>query len=280
MLDPQEEAAFNHNGRQFMKAWKYYSPAIYQSFESEQELKLPQPPLVKAPMRPGNQAIDLPRDFEALNLDANLYNLLLRRKSSRHFSQKGVSLLQLSFMLWASQGIRGIRGKSYASLRTVPSGGARHAFETYLIVQNVASLQPGLYHYLPLYHQLEYLATLDQPAQTISTSLSEQSWAAKADLIFYWSCVPHRAEWRYGISAHRVVLIDAGHITQNLYLACAALGLGTCAVAAYDQQICDALFELDGDDEFTVYAAPVGTISAADSDQEKAFYQFVEDEGL
>jgi SagB-type dehydrogenase family enzyme len=92
--------------------------------------------------------------------------------------------------------------------------------------------------------------------------------------------LPYRCEWRYGIWAHRVAVIDAGHVSQNLYLACVALGLGTCAIAAFDMAVCDALFGLDGEEEFTVYASPVGTISPADQKSEKAFYQFVEDEGL
>jgi SagB-type dehydrogenase family enzyme len=183
-------------------------------------------------------------------------------------------------MLWATQGIKDIRGKSYATLRTVPSGGARHGFETYLLVQHVKSLQPGAYHYLPLGHQLEFLHAVEDLPAAISVSLEGQSWASKASAVFYWSFLPYRCEWRYGIWAHRVALIDAGHVAQNLYLACAALGLGTCAIAAFDMAICDSLFDLDGEEEFTVYASPVGTISSADQKSEKAFYQFVEDEGL
>jgi SagB-type dehydrogenase family enzyme len=280
MLDPEEQKAYTQNGRQFMKAWRYYSDEVYKAYESDQNLKRPQPPLVKAPMRPGQAPIDLPRDFESLSMPKDAYTLMRQRKSSRYYSQGGISLLNLSFLLWASQGIRDIRGKSYATLRTVPSGGGRHAFETYLVVNRVEGLEAGLYHYLPMGHQLEFLGPVEEPKGTISASLSGQSWAAKADVIFYWSCVAYRAEWRYGISAHRVVLIDAGHVAQNLYLACAALGLGTCAIAAYDQEFCDKLFELDGQEEFMVYAAPVGTISAADQAEEKAFYKFVEDQGL
>lgn len=129
-------------------------------------------------------------------------------------------------------------------------------------------------------HQLEFLNPVQDLPAVISSSLEGQSWASKAGVIFYLSFVPYRCEWRYGIWAHRVALIDAGHVGQNLYLACAALGLGTCAIAAFDMQVCDSLFGLDGEEEFTVYASPVGTISSADQRREKAFYQFVEDEGL
>jgi len=257
---------------------KSFSTSPYQDFESDQQLKLPQPPLVKAPM--SDKALPLPRNFEDLDLKQDFISLLTERKSSRVYTRQPISLLQLSFMLWATQGIKDIRGKAYATLRTVPSGGARHGFETYLLVQNVEGLQPGAYHYLPLGHQLEFLHPVDNLPAAISDSLEGQSWAAKAGVIFYWSFLPYRCEWRYGIWAHRVALIDAGHVGQNLYLACAALGLGTCAIAAFDVAVCDSLFGLDSEDEFTVYASPVGTVSPADQKSEKAFYQFVEDEGL
>ncbi len=275
MLNPETQKKLIADGRNLMKS---YSTDSYPDFESDQDLKLPQPPLVKAAMT--DQAVPLPRNFVDLDLQQNFITLLTERKSSRVYTQLPISMLQLSFLLWATQGIKAIRGKSYATLRTVPSGGARHPFETYLLVQHVEGLRPGAYHYLPMGHQLEFLHPVEDLPSTISLSLVGQSWASKASVVFYWSFVPYRCEWRYGITAHGPALIDAGHVGQNLYLACTALGLGTCAVAAFDIQICDALFGLDGEEEFTVYAAPVGTISPADQKSEKAFYQFVEDEGL
>ncbi len=277
MLDPKLQAKIIRDARDFMK--HDFKPEL-QEFESDQDLKKPQPPLQKARMRPEAEAIKLPRNFEALEMQGNLYEVFLRRKSARVYTGEEVSLLQLSFLLWATQGVKDIRGKKYATLRTVPSGGARHGFETYLVVQNVEGLQPGKYHYLAIEHQLEYLGPLEEAGKMIASSLEGQSWAAKASVIFYWSFVPYRCEWRYGVFAHRVALIDAGHVDQNLYLACTGLGLGTCAIAAFDGAASDALFGLDGEEEFTAYTAPVGTISAKDQAAEKAFYQFVEDEGL
>jgi SagB-type dehydrogenase family enzyme len=67
-------------------------------------------------------------------------------------------------------------------------------------------------------------------------------------------------EWRYDIAAHKVIAIDAGHVCQNLYLACEAIKAGTCAVAAYNQILMDELLKVDGDDEFVIYMAPVGKV--------------------
>jgi SagB-type dehydrogenase family enzyme len=277
MLDPEKQAEIIAQGRRFMRAiWDGELAA----FESDQDLKMPQPPLVKAPMRPEVTPIDLSRNFETLDLQNDLVKVLTQRRSSRYYSQENMTLLQLSFLLWASQGIKDIRGKSYATLRTVPSGGARHPFETYLLVRDVEGLEPGKYHYLPMSHQLEFLGEFDDYTTIVNATLQGQTWAAKANVIFYWSFVAYRAEWRYGVFAHRICLVDAGHMDQNLYIACTGLGLGTCAIGAFEDSTCNALFDLDGEEEFMVYVAPVGTIQSADDRHEKAFYQDIIDQGL
>lgn len=249
-------------------------------FVSDQQQKKPQPPLVKGQMNESEAPVSLPRNFDDLRIEKPFSEILTERRSSRIFTDQPLSLLQLSFLLWASQGVKEIRGRQYATLRTVPSGGARHGFETYLIIRKCNGLRPGVYHYLPLDHELEYLHDLEDERQTISDSLCGQAWAAKASVIFYWSLCAYRCEWRYGIHAHRVALIDAGHVGQNLYLAAAGLDLGACGIAAFDDAVCSALFGLDGDEEFIVYIAPAGTVQKADKEKEQRFYQFVVDENL
>lgn len=278
-MEEKEIRARIEAGRAFLKSRAALEEES--DYQSDQEKKLPQPPLVKANMR--GEQIALPRGFEKLGLQGGLLSVILKRKSSRVYTQESMSLLELSFLLWAIQGIKEIRGKSYATLRTVPCGGARHPFETYLLVKHVEGLVPGAYHYLPMTHQLELLTPLEDEAaltDLMDKSLCGQRWAAKSNVVFYWSFVPYRSEWRYGIHAHRMIMADLGHVGENLYLACAALGLGTCGIGAYDQDLCDRTFELDGEEEFTVYSESVGTIRAEDEKEEKAFYSFVEEEGL
>ncbi|MCJ7772752.1 MAG: SagB/ThcOx family dehydrogenase, partial [Desulfobacterales bacterium] len=83
---------------------------------------------------------------------------------------------------------------------------------------------------------------------------------ATGAVTFIWTTIPYRMEWRYSLAAHRVILIDVGHVCQNLYLACEAIGAGTCAIGAYDQKGLDDLLGLDGKDEFAIYLAPVGKL--------------------
>lgn len=275
MLDEKLQQQMIDAGRRFMK---YSALDSFEEFESDQQLRLPQPPLVKANMRKAELALELPRNFKELNLKQDLIELLTERRSSRVYGGEPMNLLQLSFLLWASQGVKDIRGKSYATLRTVPSGGARHGFETYLAVQNVDELKQGLYHYLPIGHQLEFLGELPDADERITKSLCGQKWGAQANVVFYWSFVPYRCEWRYGIYAHRPALMDAGHVCENLYIACMALGIGTCAIAAFENSLCNEMFELDGEEEFMVYAAPVGCIREEDKEKEQAFYSFLKDD--
>ena len=250
----------------------------YEDYRTDQQLKRPQPPLVKAAMR--ETAIALPLDFEKLKIDNDFLHVINSRRSHRVYTQQQMTLRELSFLLWCSQGVKEIRGRSYATIRTVPAGGARHPFEVYLTVQNVEGLKNGLYHYLPMKHQIECLEEREELKDFIGRALEGQLWAAKANVVFFYSFVAYRAEWRYGIYAHRMCMADAGHVTENVYLAATAIGLGGCAVGAVDGPLCDEVFGLDGDEEFIFYCMPLGTVSEADRQKEKDFYRFVEEEGL
>ncbi|MDD7646219.1 MAG: SagB/ThcOx family dehydrogenase [Ruminococcus bromii] len=273
-LTPEEIREITLRGRAFLKQDASDEP---EGYKSDQQKMLPQPPLVKAPV--SDVLIDLPMDFKPLGLEKNLMNVIFNRCSSRVYTDEPLTLLELSFLLWATQGIKGIRGRRYATLRTVPCGGARHPFETYLLVRKVEGLEPGRYHYLPMTNQLEYLGAVENIESVLNESLCDQRWAMKSSVVFYWSFVPYRTEWRYGIFSHRGSLIDMGHVGENLYLACSATNLGTCGIGAYAQNLCDELFGLDGEDEYIIYTETVGTIRAEDKDAEKDFYKFVEEAG-
>lgn len=250
-----------------------------EEFDSDQKLLRRQPPLVKAPV--SETVVPLTREFGGLATENDFVKILQKRRSNRVFTGGTVTAAQLSLLLWATQGVKGIRGNNYATLRTVPSAGARHPFETYLYVKNVEGLKPGFYHYLPMEHSLELLgeeAQYGDCRERITGSVRGQKWVLRANVIFYYSVVPVRGEWRYAFNAHRVMMIDAGHMVENLYLACAALGLGTCAIGAVDEEIGNTLFGLDGTEEFIFYAAPVGTVSDENEAQEQEFYAFLKKE--
>lgn len=216
------------------------------------------PPLQK-PCPPDAERLRLPDGASALARTClmPLAEAVARRESVREFTAAGFSLEELSALLWATQGVRGVLSPACA-LRTVPSAGARHAFETYLAVRSVAGLAPGLYRYLPFGGELVRLASDPGIGRKAAAACLGQDFVAEAAATFFWTAIPARMEWRYGLAAHKVIAVDAGHVCQNLYLACTAMGAGACAIAAYDQDACDRLLGVDGDEEFTVYIAAAG----------------------
>ncbi|MHC4278140.1 MAG: SagB/ThcOx family dehydrogenase [Planctomycetota bacterium] len=224
---------------------------------TDQNIGVPPPPIEK-PYHKDKEVIPLIPPSDLADLYAiTLQSAITQRKSRRRFKGESISLTELSFLLWATQGIRKTIDYGHA-LRTVPSAGARHALETYLAVLNVDNLGAGFYRYLPVSHSILVEKLDDLAGQKLNGASFQQGWMANAAVVFIWTTIPYRMEWRYGLAAHRVILLDAGHVCQNLYLACEAVGVGTCAVAAYDQEKMDQLLEIDGDDEFVIYAAAVG----------------------
>lgn len=228
---------------------------------TDQQRGVPPPPVQKPPPS-GAPPLALPAPNKHVLKHPDLDTCLRQRCSRRRFRDVPVSLEQLAYLLWACQGVKEVVDDGRCTIRTVPSAGARHPYETYLAVNRVATLEPGLYRYLAVGHQLVHEAAIPGLAGKLTVACLGQRYVGGSAVVFIWSCIPYRCEWRYHILGHRVMLMDAGHLCQNLYLAAEALGLGTCAIGAYDQAAMDALLGLDGQDEYVVYLAPVGVPAA------------------
>ena len=221
---------------------------------TDQQERLPMPPME---VRRGGETVELP-ERDASPLGAMLEN----RYSLRSYDGGPLTLEEVSFLLWAAQGVKAVN--QYRTLRTAPSGGARHPLELYVFVNNVTGLAPGAYHYLALEDKLERLGCRANQADQLTFALAGQEFAGHAPVCLVWTAVPYRSEWRYGSHGHKDILLDAGHSCQNVYLACEELGLGCCALAAYDQAAMDELLGLSSEvtdsreAEFTVYACCAG----------------------
>ena len=248
--------------RRFLSSddWEIYSQKEH---PSDLQLKVPPPPIEK-PFPDDARLIDLVLPDQLSVGRAPLLDVIRRRESRRKFMSEPLGFEELSFLLWATQGIRNVTdqdGRPLRSYRTVPSGGGRHALETYLVISRVTGLAPGLYRYLPIEHKLLPLRKDHDLADRIAKASYEQTFIKDGAVIFIWTTIPYRAEWRYSIAAHKMILLDAGHVCQNLYLAAEAIGAGTCAIAAYRQKPLDELIGVDGEDEFVMYLAPVGRLA-------------------
>ena len=238
-------------GQEFIEKTKYRY-----SVPSDQEKELPQPPLDKE-TEVGKLVIELPSP-EGLDIPAiDLLTAILNRKSTRKFADGWITLQELAFLLWTTQGVKRVTSRP-ATLRTVPSAGSRHPLETYLWIHRVLGIAPGIYRYKAIGHKLVQLDIGEGWGERLSEACYKQPFVGDAAVSFFWAADIYRAEWRYSERAYRYVLLDAGHVCQNLHLACEAIGAGMCAVGAYHDDALNALLGLDGKENFVVYAAAVG----------------------
>ena len=245
-------------GREMDKLRYFLKDSIRKTIDftqTDQNLGYPMPTPVKE-IPPDAELIALPPPEASIGKGVSVATAIGQRHSVRKFRNQSLSLEELSYLLWATQGIRQTVGEH--NLRTVPSAGNRHALETYLAVMHVETLPAGIYRYLPLHHALLLISSPERLTQNLTRAALRQTFVAQGAVTFIWTAVPYRMEWRYSAAAHKVIAIDAGHVCQNLYLACEDIECGTCAVAAYDQEAADHLLGIDGNDEFVIYLAPVG----------------------
>jgi SagB-type dehydrogenase family enzyme len=133
-----------------------------------------------------------------------------RRRTVRSFGATPLSLLELSRLLWSSGGLTAsfITPQGQDFYRAAPAAGALYPVETYLVVNKVEGLEPGLYHYRvagadilerPIAegsHSLEQLRTGDLRAEITAAAL-DQPLCGKAGVVFVWTAVFARSEWKY-----------------------------------------------------------------------------------
>jgi SagB-type dehydrogenase family enzyme len=223
---------------------------------SDQMQHLPAPPLEK-PAPDEGQEILLPKVEDLLFPPADLRSAIEGRRSIRRYRKDPLTLAELSYLLWCTQGIVHVQAP-YFTCRNVPSAGGRHSFETYLLVNRVGGLEPGLYRYLSLSHRLLAIDTGPGIGDRVMAACLGQAFIRASAVTFLWSSVIYRMAWRYAERSYRLVHLDAGHVCQNLYLAAGQIGCGTCAIGAFDDELMARLIGTDGQDEFVLYCAAVG----------------------
>ncbi|KON31583.1 nitroreductase [miscellaneous Crenarchaeota group-15 archaeon DG-45] len=242
-------------GKEFMDRTRYKYLE-----ESDQSKGLPQPPLELGPEE-GRRTIALPAPEEVEADPIGLREAMENRRSVRDYAEEPLALAELSWLLWCTQGVKGVAdafGSAGATHRTVPSAGARHPLETYLLVNRVEGLPPGLYKFLAVDHRLVEVSLEEGLADRVAEACYRQRFIKECAAAFIWVAVAYRTTWRYVERGYRYMHLDAGHVCQNLYLAAEAIGCGACAVGAfYDEEI-NGLLGIDGEEQFVIYAGTVG----------------------
>ena len=240
------------NGRKMLKPnWREYD------FEQSDGSKGVKPLPLQKPFSPDAKFIELIKFGETSCGNALLPKIIADRHSTRKYSDGCLSLEELSYLLWTTQGLKVIHSEEWGSAeKVVPSAGMVHCIETYLYIDRADGIKKGVYRYLPKEQRIIEVNMSDDCAQKLNSAMKEQVFGAA--VVFLWAAVPYKMEWCYMQVAHKMIAIEAGHICQNLYLAAESINCGCCAISAYHQDEIDNLLGLDGEDEFVIYTATVG----------------------
>jgi len=233
-------------GQRFQQETKYVRPTHSPgSLDEMRPVKIPEPSSPKSILLPQPQ----------MDNGASLWKVLLKRRSTRDYSKAPLSISELSNLLWATQGIT--EEASSPWYRTVPSAGALHPIDTYLVSNRVEGLDSAVYFLNVTGFSLEMKRKGYFPLQIAQAAL-DQEMAQAAAVVFVWVAVIRRSSQKYRQRAYRYIYLDCGHIAQNLYLAATAMGLGCCGIAAFFDDEVNNLVGVDGQEETAIYLATVG----------------------
>ncbi len=206
-------------------------------------------------------AVEAPLPAPDLNGNGPL-SLMARRRSVRTFLPDSIPASALRDCLFAGFGITGfldtkIEGSRELPLKMAPSGGARNPYEAYVLVQNVDGVAPGLYHYSAFENSLGLVSS--PPPGTLVALLADQQWAARSAAGILLVANFDRTMWKYpNATAYRIILLEAGHIAQNITLAAAGNGLNSTPTAALRDRLAARLLGLNEVRQALVYAVVVG----------------------
>jgi SagB-type dehydrogenase family enzyme len=215
----------------------------------------PAPALVKHYR--GARQIELP----APDCGGDLARTLLARRTWRRFHSRRLSMAHLATLLWLTWGVQAWLEAPIGrlALKTSPSGGARHPIEVYVLARRVEGLRPGLYHYAPDTHRLEFLRR-GASSRQISAYVGGQNWFGGAAAVMLMTAVFRRTMWKYrDAGTYRTICIEAGHLGQTFCLIAESLDLAPfCTQALSDSRI-EKDLGIDGVAESVLYVVGVGT---------------------
>lgn len=228
-------------------------PALYKTYEGQEQLPLPRPPLS----------------------GATLADLLLRRRTVRSFRLDPIAFddfARVLYFTWGQIGWKQSGVFGHLIKKTSPSGGARHPIEVYPVVRRVEGIPAGVYHYDVALHCLSQLRVGDfGPALT--SALPGQPWVDRAAVVFVMTAVFERVMWKYRASrAYRVVLMDSGHLGQVFHLVATALSLGPFTSAAFIDSALEDLLQIDGVHESPLYVAATGSPDPSEPTRELPYW--------
>ncbi len=180
-----------------------------------------------------------PPVFGKLSLEESIY----KRRTTRQFSDLPLSLEQIGQLMWAGQGVTA----KDSGRRSAPSGGRAYPIDLYLVANNVSGIKTGIYQYIPDCHQL-LLHQEGEFRMSMYKAASQQPWVRSASAIVIFAASPTKAAVKYGKeTAMKSILLEAGHISQNIYLQATSLGLGVAAIGGFSPEAVERILNLNSD---------------------------------
>ncbi|MFW5873693.1 MAG: SagB/ThcOx family dehydrogenase [Bacillota bacterium] len=235
---------------------KFLESTYYQNLSpSDQSKEKPAPPMINQP-ESIIKSFSLPNPEEIELPEKNIFDILDKRRSRRAYSDSALNQNDLSILLYYTQGIKKTLSDG-RNMRTVPSAGARHPFDTYFYLNKTEKLPQGLYYYNPLQHKIDLINNQNLTEEFIKGSIG-QKFIKDAAAIFCWVANYYRTSWRYSERSFRYIHLDGGHICQNLYLIAEAINYSVCAIAAFDDERMNQLLNINSKDRFVTYMASLG----------------------
>lgn len=180
----------------------------------------------------------------------SLVQAIENRRSVRSYSGGSITLPELSRILHSAQGITS--GTGY---RAAPSAGATYPLTLYIISENVDGLQDGIYCYTPDGHFLSQVKEGEFLHDLAGAALG-QSCITEASAALVITADYSITTDVYGERGRMYVHMEAGHVSENVYLQCAAMDLCTVAIGAFTD---GAVADLLGSETRTpLYIMPLG----------------------
>lgn len=238
-------------GKEFIKGTQYPDYSTVDLL-----LRVPEPP-PELPVREGRTVIRLPGPKRFKVKDVPVMKAIESWEPVGFFARSGISLKELSYLLWCTQGFKKIVAETF-QLRNVPSSGSRYPLETYFVASDVEGLDTGLYRYLPRSNSIVAERLDSNLILEMSTASLNFKIMTRAAVTFLWVAVPYRSVWALGNRGYRSILIEAGHTCQNLILAAASLGYEVFPTDMFHDELMVKLAGLDPETQWPVYLAAVG----------------------
>lgn len=240
-------------GREFIEGTRYpdYSTV-------DLVLRVKEPPH-ELPIRDGQTKIKLPSPKKFKVPDVSVRKAIEGYEPVGFFSRSSITLKDLSYILWCTQGFKKIVSETI-ELRNIPSSGSRYPLETYFVASDVEGLEPGLYRFLPQSHSIVAERVDPDIILEMSTASMNFKIMTRAAVTFLWVAIPYRSVWALGNRGYRSCFIEAGHTCQNLIMAAANLGYEVFPTDMFHDDLVVKLIGLDAETQWPVYLAAVGSV--------------------